>query len=224
MESRNHYHGLHPYAINTVRHHARRLARSSGFSPADVEDIEQELMLDMHRRLARFDPSRAGLNTFIARVAMNRVASFQEGVRNERHGPMEMVSLNETVQDGDGAVVELIDTISSGQSLWEMPLLSWHESIELQADLSCMLLHLSPSLRRLAERLMEETITEIATSTGTPRHMLYADVEKIRHEFNKMKKNKKKSDRFHFPPVCKGYGECVADSNEATESAGAWRE
>lgn len=197
MESRNHYHGLHPYAINTVRHHARRLARSPGFSPADVEDIEQELMLDMHRRLTRFDPSRASLDTFMARVAMNRVASLLDEVSGGS-GKLETTSLNELVQDNDGSVIELVDTISSGQALWCTHPLSWHEAIDLRMDLLRLLDRLSPHLRRLAERLMEETVTEISNSTGTPRHRLYEGVEKIRSKFNQIRKHEKKVRQISF--------------------------
>ncbi|MBF0339492.1 MAG: sigma-70 family RNA polymerase sigma factor [Magnetococcales bacterium] len=204
MESRNHYHGIHPYAVSTVRHHARRLVRSPGFLPADVEDIEQELMLDMHRRLARFDDSKAGVRTFIARVVVNHVATMLEGLRQVRNGDIEMISLHETVHDGDGMVSELIDTISSSQSPWFTHGLPWHESIDLQTDVSRLLARLPPSLRWLAERLMEETISELSTATGTPRHMLYVAVEKIRNKFNQIKIAKIKSDRFRIPPVCKG--------------------
>ncbi|MBF0178163.1 MAG: sigma-70 family RNA polymerase sigma factor [Magnetococcales bacterium] len=203
MESRNHYHGLYPYAVCTVRHHARRLARQPGFSPADVEDIEQDLMLDMFRRMARFDPSRASLDTFMARVATNRVASLLDEVPGMKE-QQKTTSLNELVQDDDGSVIELIDTIASGQALWYEHPLSWHEAIDLRVDLSHLLDQLSPCLRRLAERLMEETVTEISNSTGTPRYKLYEGVGKIRSKFNQVKKREKKSDRFHFPPVCKG--------------------
>jgi DNA-directed RNA polymerase specialized sigma24 family protein len=68
MLSRNRYDGVEGYAVTKVRFHARQLARTGLFPSQDAEDIEQELMLDLLRRLDDFDPGRASRNTFIARV------------------------------------------------------------------------------------------------------------------------------------------------------------
>ncbi|MBF0154653.1 MAG: sigma-70 family RNA polymerase sigma factor [Magnetococcales bacterium] len=191
MESRNHYHGIHPYAIRTVRHHARRLSRSFGFLPSDLEDIEQELMLDLHRRLSRFDPTRAGLTTFIARVVENHAATLLEGTGREGAEESAPLSLNEVIQDGDGTPVELIDTIAASQSPWHDHAIPWHDGIDLRADISRMLDRLPTSLRAIAERLMGQTVSELAASAGIPRHALYAAIAKIRGRFNQMQPRKK---------------------------------
>jgi DNA-directed RNA polymerase specialized sigma24 family protein len=51
MESRNRYDGVDAYAVTKIRHHARQLSRSRAFHSSDIEDLEQELMLDLLRRL-----------------------------------------------------------------------------------------------------------------------------------------------------------------------------
>ena len=68
MDSRNRYDGLDPQAIRTVRTHARRLARRGAMPGMDTEDYEQELMLDLHRRLRRLRERAiaAGFGIFFA--------------------------------------------------------------------------------------------------------------------------------------------------------------
>jgi len=53
MDSHNRYDGLDPQAIRTVRIHARRLARRNVIPDMETEDYEQELMLDLYRRIDR---------------------------------------------------------------------------------------------------------------------------------------------------------------------------
>ncbi|MBF0296932.1 MAG: sigma-70 family RNA polymerase sigma factor [Magnetococcales bacterium] len=191
MESRNHYQGIHPYAVRTVRHHAWRLARSDRFHPADMEDIEQELMLDLHRRFSRFDATKADVTTFIARVVANHAASLCEATGWDRRDASRTISLNEEIQDGDGNPVERIDTISDSQSPWQMQVPSWHEAIELRTDISRLLGRLPPSLRNIAERLKETTVSELSASAGIPRHRLYDALGKIRNRLTQTGSRKK---------------------------------
>ncbi|MBF0182676.1 MAG: sigma-70 family RNA polymerase sigma factor [Magnetococcales bacterium] len=191
MESRNQYPGLHPYAVRTVRHHAMRLTRSARFSPADLEDIEQELMLDLHRRLSRFDAAKADVTTFIARVVANHAASLCEETRWERHGGIVTLSLNEVIPDGDEDPMERIDTITENQSPWHAQTLPWNEAIELRRDILLLLRRLPPSLRHIAERLMEKTVAELAASAGIPRQKLYEAIGRIRIRLSQADHGKK---------------------------------
>ena len=68
MALRNTYAGIDPYAVRVVRLTTHALVKRGGVPAADRQDVEQELMLDLLRRLPRFDASRASLRTFTARV------------------------------------------------------------------------------------------------------------------------------------------------------------
>jgi RNA polymerase sigma-70 factor (ECF subfamily) len=210
MDSRNRYHGMPPYAINTVRHYARRLARNPGIFPADVEDLEQELMLDLHRRLDRFNSAKASINTFIARVIENHAATILDSSRQEKNG--KMVSLHELVQNDDGDAVELIDTITASQSPWATHALSWNESIDLQADVLRLLARLPPSLREIAQRLMEETVSELSASTSITRQAVYVAMGKIKSRFNKMESRKKSPTAFEFRRYVRGMEQWMGSS------------
>ena len=72
MGSDNQYDGIDPYAAGLIRFKARQLVGQAGFTASDREDIEQKLILDLLRRLPKYNPKRAQLNTFIARVVDTR--------------------------------------------------------------------------------------------------------------------------------------------------------
>ena len=60
--------GIDPYAVEIIRFKARQLVGQAGFTVADREDLEQELILDLLRRMPKYDSKRAKRNTFIARM------------------------------------------------------------------------------------------------------------------------------------------------------------
>ena len=103
--------GIDPYAAGLIRFKARQLVGKAGFTASDREDIEQELILDLLRRLPKYNPKRAQRNTFIARVVEHRLASLIEaqkaGIRDYRRC---RCSLNECLEDADGRSVERVDT------------------------------------------------------------------------------------------------------------------
>jgi len=53
---RNCYDALHPYATQTIRIHAERLARGTLFPGMTAEDHQQQLAVDLWRRLSAYDP------------------------------------------------------------------------------------------------------------------------------------------------------------------------
>jgi len=68
MGYENRYQGIDDYAVQLIKYKARQLVGRVGFTESDREDLEQEMVLDLLRRLPKFDPKRAGRNTFIARI------------------------------------------------------------------------------------------------------------------------------------------------------------
>ena len=103
--------GIDPYAAGLIRFKARQLVGQAGFTASDRDDLEQELILDLLRRLPKYDPKRAQRNTFIARVVEHKVATLIEaqraGIRDYRRC---RCSLNDRFEDEDGRSVERVDT------------------------------------------------------------------------------------------------------------------
>ena len=178
--------GIDPYAAGLIRFKARQLVGKAGFSAWDREDIEQELTLDLLRRLPKYNPKRAQLNTFIARVVEHRLASLIEaqkaGIRDYRRC---RCSLNECFEDADGRSVERVDTFDQEDYLLRTGGQS-RPSEELSAlaiDVAAVLEGLPHELRNLCRRLQAETVTEISRGTGVPRGTIYESIKKLREIF-----------------------------------------
>src|SRR3990167_6347193 len=120
MQIGNHINGFDGYVLVRVRYHAKRLSRSLGFDPVDVADIEQDLALDLHRRLPRFDPAKSALPTFVSHIVKNCAETRREQVLAEKRGiRITRCSLHDIVPSEDGGeTFPLIDTIDTSHGLW----------------------------------------------------------------------------------------------------------
>lgn len=176
---------LHPYAETLIKCKARRLVRRAAFVRSDQEDIEQELRLDLLRRLSSFDPSKATLNTFADRVVRHKIASIIEarkaGVRDYRR----QCSLNEALQNADHKSTERGDTVDQDQVCRRTgpPSHSVEDLHDLAVDVDAVLSRLPYRLRDLCRRLRAKTPTEVSQETGIPRGSLYEAIEELRRRF-----------------------------------------
>ena len=68
--------GVDPRVLKHIRTTARHLTGDKAIPGMDAQDIEQDLVLDLWRRRAAFDPSRATFRTFADRVVAHRVATL----------------------------------------------------------------------------------------------------------------------------------------------------
>lgn len=181
MESRNRYDGVESYAVTKICYQARQLARTHAFHPSDIEDLEQELMLDLLRRLPAFDPSRASRNTFIARVVENRAASLIQAAMAEKRGAqIAHESLHAVSTEEGDARLALGNAVAAENGLWAAGDRGWDEAIELRHDLACVVRRLPPCLAVLCIRLAEETVTEMARATGMSRPAVYDALAEVR--------------------------------------------
>lgn len=174
------------YAANLIRRKARQLARTAGFTESDREDLEQEMRLDLLKRLLKFDPNKAAQNTFVTRVIERKVSRLMRhrtcGMRDHRR---ESCSLNDQVDDPDCGAVERASTVSEDHA--EVRLLrqrrTQEEATRLRLDVEMVLSALPDDLRQVVERLMAETITEAADGLGIPRTTVNDARDRLRAMF-----------------------------------------
>lgn len=175
------------YARELIKHKARQLVGKFGFTPSDREDLEQEMILDLIRRLPQYDPSKAARTTFISRIVEHKVASLIEARTSKRRDfRMEDGSLNDQV-DVDHSGIERLETVDAEQYLLRtgaisMPLL---EQLELGIDIARVVMQLPDNLRELCIRLQTQSVTEISRETGVPRYKLYESIKTLRAVFEK---------------------------------------
>jgi len=186
MGYENRYQGIDDYAVQLIKYKARQLVGRVGFTESDREDLEQEMILDLLRRLPKFDPKRAGRNTFIARIVEHKVATIIEaqkaGMRDYR---LCSCSLNDRLEDEEGRSIERMETIDQEDYLRRTGKLSrpMSELRNLSIDLRRAVQTLPPELRELCKRLQTESVTEISRDTGIPRGTIYESIKKLRAIF-----------------------------------------
>ena len=177
---------LSDYAIRLIRHRARRLVVTAGFSPDDIEDIQQDLVLDLLQRLPKFDATKAAHKTFVARVIDRKVAKLIRHRNSQMRDPRrEECSLNECIDDGEGGSVERIQTIAAAEADRRLGRQerSDQETAELALDVEEVLKRLPDNLRRLCELLKTGSISDAARAMGVPRTTLNDHVKKLREFF-----------------------------------------
>jgi DNA-directed RNA polymerase specialized sigma24 family protein len=175
MESRNRYDGIHPTIVKSVQTQARSLFRGNAVPTMDIEDIEQELMLHVHRRLPEFDHRLASLPTFVDRIVRNHAATLIEAAKAEKRGSQTAtVWLSEPVViDMEYEPSERSELIGDEHCLWRTPALPRDEQIMLRCELTRVLQSLPASIRDVFHWLAHSSISEAARGLGISRASLY---------------------------------------------------
>lgn len=162
---------LNKYTMTLVQRKARQLVGKAGYTWDDIADIEQDLIRDLLERLPKYDPSKATINTFADRVVGRRICNLLRHRQTEmRDHRREAFSLNEEIETEAGSV-EIIETVSQDEidlrtGRYNRPAA---ERAHLEIDLNVVLIGLPPDLRRVADMLRTQSVTEVARDLGIPR-------------------------------------------------------
>ena len=190
MEFANRYDGINDYASRLIKYKAKSLAGNHGYIGADVQDLEQELMIDLLRRLPKYDPKLGRLTTFIIHVVNKKTATLiarqYAGKRDIRFCAF---SLNEELEDQDGNATERMDTFNQDYYLKRTgrQTRSKAEQLELSMDIRRAAENLpTPRLRDICHRFFQgQRVVEMAQEMGIPRSTLYEAIYRIRREFER---------------------------------------
>ncbi|MGZ9157143.1 MAG: RNA polymerase sigma factor, partial [Candidatus Binatia bacterium] len=179
MASANRYPGIDPQIVRCVRHHARRVR--TALPGMEIEDIEQELMLHVHRRLSRFDATRGSLRTFVDRIVRNCAANLLQSLRSEKRGfGVEFISLDTIAGDAADSGPALADSdegaCAGGAYVGYAP----EDLLNLRIELWRTFNGLSSPLRSCLLGLFGNTVADTASRTGVSRSTLYERIAEIR--------------------------------------------
>lgn len=188
MGLENSYPGVDEYAVRLIRFKARQLVGRAGFTESDREDLEQEMVIDLLRRIPKFDPARAKRETFITRIVEHKVCTLIEAQKAAmRDYRMRRASLHDEIDDEDGGRVERWQTLDQETYLQRTGVADRGEAEQrdLRIDLEAALADLPPALRHLCEKLARLTVTDVSHATGVPRSTLYDSMKQIRARFER---------------------------------------
>ena len=186
--------GVHPvhaaltsqYVRQLLQVKARQLTGHRGFNPSEQLDLQQDLAVHVLKQAHHFDPSRACVNTFIARVVDSAVAMLlRDRRRLKRAAGFRSRSLEEALfhgERGTGSLAELLDEADGCRRSGGEPV-SDQERSDLRADTQRVLADLPPELQEIAARLVNATEAAIARDMGISRRQVRNAVEMIRAQF-----------------------------------------
>ena len=153
MGGRNRYPGYDEYAVKLVRMKSQQLSKQPGFSQEDRQDIEQELMIELAKRLPTYDSSKASREALITWIVLQKIADLIRSLRtNKRRINGEAVSLNDLIFRGEpGSLEERWATLDNeiSQRFTNPNLRSNEEQTDLDIDLDRVINNLPEDLRHL---------------------------------------------------------------------------
>ena len=189
MIARNTYEGIDKDTADLIRHKSHQLVGKAGFMQDDRADIEQELMLDLLKRMKHFDPAKAKKSTFMSRIVEHRISTMLESRHAAcRDWRMCRESLNDPIGEGDEAFGERIENVTSPTEFFgELHM----DCVELRQgrglDQRCSFDSMPEDLRDICERLRGSTIAEVVQDLKIPRSTLYGKIRRIREIFKSTK-------------------------------------
>jgi len=158
-----------------VRVRARRLCHCPGFCPTDCDDLQQELLLRVLRRLDRFDPRRGALLTFIRHLVKRSASHILRGQRSlKRAGTLGALLIDGTVLNVHGKSIPIGETVSEedGRRRTGARPTSGIEQLERSEAIAHAYCALSLSERDVWSLLTRRTPTAAAREMATSRRQV----------------------------------------------------
>lgn len=159
---------------------ASRLRRRLQLPTCDREDLGQDLLVDLLRRLPSFDTSRGSIGAFaniVLRNQSSRIAIRHHRQRRAQCGTM--LSLDAPIDGGTEPLGRLLAE-SDGLAAWHGQDPSAAEDTDLHHDLARALGDLPEDERALCAALGTCAIAEIVSSPGISRSALYRHIAQLR--------------------------------------------
>jgi RNA polymerase sigma-70 factor (ECF subfamily) len=146
----------------------------------DREDLGQDLLVDLLRRLPAYDPSRGSIGAFAGLILRNqssRIAIRHRQVRRAQCGTL--LSLDAPIAGGTEPLGCLLAE-ADGLAAWHGQNPSAADDADLRHDLARALGDLPEDARTLCAALGTCAIAEIVDRSGTSRSALYRHIAQLR--------------------------------------------
>ena len=172
--------------VQAARYCAETLFRRGLFRRSDLDDVQQDLVLAILKRLQRFDPDRASLPTFANRVAQNAAKSLLRRRHAAKRGRSRVLqSLEAELNDRHGAPCCAGNLVAETQLETRCGIRrrSAREQSDLKIDLNDAKTALPDVDRDLCRLLEEQSPTDVAGRAGIARSTVYRRMAKVRRHF-----------------------------------------
>lgn len=158
---------------------AARLRRRLGLPRTDLDDLRQDLLLDLIRRLPAFDAKRGSIGAFAGIVLRNQASRIATRVARERRATGgRMLSLDERGADGTSIAERLGETDSL--SAWHGHCVALEAAIDARLDLARALGALHARDRSLCAAATQCPVRVLAERGLGSRATLYRRLHELR--------------------------------------------
>lgn len=171
--------------LRLARHHGAATLGRAGLKGDDREDLEQEALLELVRRIRHFDAARGSRDSFVihvARHAASRLVERRSAAR--RDWRRSRASLQDEIETPNGTVA-LADTVADDDHARRTrgARLNGPERDDLRLDVQVVLERLPAQLRAVCDLLMKHGSTDAAKALGVPRGTFHDMIRPVRAEF-----------------------------------------
>jgi RNA polymerase sigma-70 factor (ECF subfamily) len=175
-----------PSIQSAIRMTAGQLIGNYGFTVAEREDLQQDILADCLLRLRKFDPTRSSCLTFLRRIVRHRVATLVDAQCAARRDFRRCGhSLDGPAGPITGESVPLAETLSADDYRARSGLnsLSSRERLELRLDVDSAIALLPADLAVVAALLKSVSVVEAAERLVLSRATVYRRINDIRRIF-----------------------------------------
>lgn len=166
-----------------VQREARRALRRRGLPSQEREDLEQDLLVDLLRRMPSFDGARGSLEAFATLCCRHHALRQAERLSRERVRHHHLGFDDPTgLDDGAGGALALAETLPESEGLaawWGQPI-DPHVALERQWDVAQASDALTEDELRLAGALAVQPATEAFHGASLSRATGYRRVREMR--------------------------------------------
>lgn len=178
------------WEIELAQGKAKGLVGKYGFTAADLPDIEQELLLEIHLKrnvASKWSKRTATDRTILSRILDNRIRQIIETASAKKRGGTITDSLEMPAGHNDeGEIVTLGDLLGEDRVVFHSRIPSAKHPQDLRIDLSLKSGKFSSLQLRLNALFMEgRSIAEAAKILGLPRTTLHHEVARLRELFRR---------------------------------------
>ncbi|MGE3718077.1 MAG: hypothetical protein AB7G07_06745 [Bauldia sp.] len=156
----------------SIRFHARQLQRRMAVPGMERPDYEQDLLLDLLRRLPSYDPTKASIRTFADRLIGHRIASLTAPT-TRLAGERQWVPLEGQVDGDEDDFVDLAEVLPE-----DAP--SLDETVGLRLDVQRLVGGLPPTLLRPYQIALADSVAAGAHEQGIHRSTAYDELKRLR--------------------------------------------
>lgn len=160
---------------------ARRLRRRLRLPVCEREDLSQELLIDLLRRLPAYDPSRGSIGAYAGIVLRNQSSRIAMRHHRQRRAQGGLLLALDVPLAGTREPVGDTLTEDDGLAAWHGQTCCAAAATELHHALQAALARLPAEDRRLCAALAHRPVTALAAEGFGSRSTLYRRLSDLRH-------------------------------------------